>query len=213
MRPAVAAIFPKFSETYEGNVPWPYADCEGKITVGIGCLCDTPAEFHALSWRDGDGELADEALVQHSYEEVRAAAVYMPGSVASRYEAVTTIRLNPGNIVDLCLGRARFADDFLAQRLLGYSTAPANAQLGVLSMAYAVGSAGVVREFPKFCEAFSRGDWATCALECHMDDRKNAGLRPRNRANRTLFAACCDPIDPDQIVGWPLPKSFPVGAP
>ena len=213
MRPAVAAIFPKFSETYEGNVPWPYADCEGKITVGIGCLCDEPGEFHSLSWRDSEGDLADWDHVQHGYEEVRKAAVQRPGFASSGYEAETTIRLNPGDIVTLCLSRAKFADEFFTLRLPGYEAAPATAQLGVLSMAYAVGSYGVVRDFPKFCAAFSRGDWATCALECHMDDRKNPGLRPRNRANQTLFAACCDPIDPDQIVGWPIPKSFPVGAP
>jgi GH24 family phage-related lysozyme (muramidase) len=87
MRPAVASIFVRFSQTYEGNIPWPYADCLGKITVGIGQLCDTPAEFRSLPWKSHIGPATSDEI-QHAYEELRAAAAYMSGHSAAGYEAV-----------------------------------------------------------------------------------------------------------------------------
>ncbi len=51
----------------------------------------------------------------------------------------------------------------------------------------------------KFEAAILAQDWPTCAVESHMDDSHNSGLRPRNVATRTLFWNAAMRRDPDVL--------------
>src|SRR6185503_10062976 len=64
---------------------------------------------------------------------------------------------------------------------------PADAQLGVLSLAWAVG-AGFAPKWPKFTAACLASDWAGARENCTLREEKNPGVIPRNQANRRLFA-------------------------
>ncbi len=63
---------------------------------------------------------------------------------------------------------------------------PADARLGVLSMAWGFG-AGFPARFARFTAAASAHDWKAAAAECHIDATGNPGVVPRNEANRQLF--------------------------
>lgn len=63
---------------------------------------------------------------------------------------------------------------------------PADAQLGILSMAWACGP-GFPRTFKNFTRSVLNGDWAGAAASCKIREAGNPGVVPRNKANRTCF--------------------------
>jgi hypothetical protein len=77
---------------------------------------------------------------------------------------------------------------------------PADAQLGLLSMAWALGPAFRFLNFQAACQA---RDFRTAAVESHMNDTNNPGLRPRNKANFQLFESAAEAdegnLDPDEV--------------
>jgi hypothetical protein len=73
----------------------------------------------------------------------------------------------------------------------------ADAQLGVMSMCWAVGCGKLVREFPKFLTAISREDWMDAARECDISTVGNPGIAPRNAANAICFVNASLVIDRD----------------
>ncbi len=64
---------------------------------------------------------------------------------------------------------------------------PADAQMALLSMAWAMGPAGP-GNFPRFSAACENLDFNGAARECEMDATGNPGLVPRNLANKTLLS-------------------------
>ncbi|MGO9893202.1 MAG: hypothetical protein ACLPX8_03180, partial [Bryobacteraceae bacterium] len=68
-----------------------------------------------------------------------------------------------------------------------FDTWPADAQLGLLSMAWAMGPGGP-GQFPHFSSACKSLDFNAAAAECKMNEAGNPGLIPRNQANFTLFS-------------------------
>ena len=106
---------------------------------------------------------------------------------------------------DLTLAKLRANDAILSARFAGWETLPAAVQLAVHSMAWACGPAF---RFPRFEAALAARDYATCAVECHLDTTGNPGLAPRNAAQVALFtAAALFVADPDTIPGWPASQN------
>ena len=71
----------------------------------------------------------------------------------------------------------------------GFDQWPADAQMAVLSMAWAMGP-GFAPKWTKFCAAFARKDspdFEAAAATCKMNEAGNPGLIPRNNANKRLF--------------------------
>ena len=64
----------------------------------------------------------------------------------------------------------------------GYDGWPADGQLGLLGMAYAMGSG-----FPRFERVADEGNWLTMARECRMRESDNPGVIPRNVRNSLMF--------------------------
>jgi GH24 family phage-related lysozyme (muramidase) len=86
---------------------------------------------------------------------------------------------------------------------------PADAQLGALSMAWAVG-AGFPRIFKRFTASVNAGRWSAAAIECKIKEVSggvpNPGIIPRNRANALCFrnaAAAVDDDMPRETLVWP----------
>ena len=58
-----------------------------------------------------------------------------------------------------------------------------------MSMAWALGTDKMTREFVKFSAHVHARDWASAAAECKMRESDNPGIVHRNASNRLLFLA------------------------
>ena len=194
MFPAVQAAFPAFSEKFEGRVPYMYLDIKGLVTVGVGYLIDPIEMALALPFRfktgpgiAAPGSFATPDEIAWDWRKVKED----PWLAVKGYkacDAVTSLELSDDSIDSLILKRAVGDESLLKSQpsFLNFEQWPADAQLGLLSMAWAMGPHGPAG-FPRFCEASRALDFKTAAEECAMDAAANPGLVPRNRANFTLF--------------------------
>jgi len=172
----------------EGIVSWMYLDIRGLVTTGLGQLCDPSILALALPWQSADGTSASTAQVQAAWQAVKAnLALAHEGAAAA--EALTTLRLPQSDIAATALATLdRYAAILAAcPALAAFATWPADAQLGALSMAWAMGP-GFPRMFPHWCADCQAGDWAQAAVDCWITDAGNPALRRRNVANRAAFA-------------------------
>jgi len=197
-----------FSAPLEGVVPWMYADVKGLVTTAIGNLIDPVSYALALPWVRRDGSAATPAEVVADWQRIKGdASMARLGHRAA--ERVTSLRLTPEGVEAVVLRKLDEVDAQLAQRWQEYETWPADAQLAVLSMAWAMGAAF---DFPKFDAAVRRALWLVAAHECTISERGNPGVAPRNQRNRLLFGAAHrvqqGGLDPDQLWGW-LPPDAP----
>jgi GH24 family phage-related lysozyme (muramidase) len=199
MRPSVEAIFPEFSASFEGRVPYLYCDVRGLVTTGVGNLMDPIATCLSLPW-EIDGRSATDMEIGDQWTRVKGATALCERG-GGAYATLTTMRISAAAI-DALVRDKMYADEAsLCQRIPNWALLPADAQLGTLSMAWACGPWFL---FPRFMAAIRIADFATCAIECRMSEAGNPGLHPRNVANAKLFTAAHDlgNGDPDQIHGW-----------
>ena len=64
---------------------------------------------------------------------------------------------------------------------------PADAQLGLLSMAWALGAPKIGNGWPNFKAACGKQDFDAAVKSCEINTVGNPGVIPRNTANRRLF--------------------------
>lgn len=207
MRPAVRAAWLAFNAPLEGVVPWMYADVRGLVTTAIGILIDPMSYALALPWVRRDGSAATPGEVVQDWQRIKGdESMARLGHRAA--ERVTSLRLTPAGVEAVVLRKLDELDAQLAQRWQEYPTWCADAQLAVLSMAWAMG-AGF--DFPRFDAAVRRALWLVAAQECTISERGNPGVAPRNQRNRLLFGAAHrvqqGGLDPDTIWGWLHPDA------
>jgi GH24 family phage-related lysozyme (muramidase) len=228
MHLSVKLYFQKFSETLEGNVTWMYLDVKGLVTTGKGNLINSVAAAQRLEWqfRATPGVIADAAAVEGEWNRI----AHSPESRAMSqggggfYRRITTLDLTPKSL-------SRLFNDRLASLEAGLKTYndagkrpyanfdnwPADAQLGLLSLGWAMGSQFRWRNFQTACLA---EDWDAAAQESHMSEVGNAPIWKRNIANYILFqnASIAQgseyPADvlyyPTLLAGAPTAKQFEV---
>src|ERR1700682_4727442 len=203
MRPAVRAIAPTFTDSWEGHVSWMYLDVKGLVTTGRGNLIDPVTSALGLPWY----HRSNNAVARHDEivgEWTRVKALQsMARSGGGVFAAFTDLRLSNTALDALFYGKfdERWTDLVKRFPCEGWC---ADAQLGLLSMAWALGAAF---HFPKFQAAALAGQWGACAGppgdasndpskrgESWMEDNHlpganpaNPGLHRRNLANRVLF--------------------------
>ncbi len=206
MRDSVRAAFVEFTAKFEGVVPWMYVDVKGLVSIGIGNLIDPIQMAMVLPFVRLDGSPADRAEIAAEWLRIKN----YPDAAKLGHRAVEHVahlRLTAAGVQDLVARELARMDAQLAGRFARYPDWPADAQLGTLSMAWACGPAF---HFPKLAAALNAGDFSAAALECHMDDRGNPGLRPRNVANVVLYrnaaTVIAGSLDPD-VLRWPVEMS------
>ena len=195
MFPAVQSNFPAFSARFEGRVPYMYLDVKGLVTVGVGNLVDPVTEAQALPFRfkNKPGIAAPGSPATPNQIAAEWQTLKNDGSLTTRgfkaCEPITQLELSDDAIDALILDRLTKNEGFLKRQqwFQGFDTWPADAQLGLLSMAWAMGPAGP-GGFPNFRAACQRLDFNLAAAECRMSEAGNPGLVPRNNANVTLFS-------------------------
>jgi len=230
MYPSVNAAFVPFSTAFEGSVPWMYVDQKGLVTTGIGNLIDPVENALRLPWTHGvGGPAATPEEVMAAFKKVKTQG--QPGSGGGTQGGLTDLRLTEDGVHQLVGMKLTDNEQWLRQAIPQWDSLHADAQLGLLSMAWALGP-GFPAGYPKFMAAINAvaPDYRTAALESWMKDTKdgwvphsfsddvsahppnaNAGLRPRNLANRQLFlnaaAAQDQGIDPAELV-WDVAKGL-----
>ncbi len=196
MLPSVQSIFRSFNTAFEGVVPYMYLDIKGLVTVGVGNLIDPVELAQALPFQfknkpgtagpPGSGATADQIATE--WQSLKHHPnLANDGSPACT--SLTQLELSDEAIDSLILDRLTSNEAILKRQqwFRSFETWPADAQLGLLSMAWAMGPAGP-GEFARFRVACERLDFGAAAAECQMAATGNPGLVPRNRANVTLFS-------------------------
>ena len=186
MLDAVKELWPKFTESFEGRTNYLYQDSKHFMTTGLGVNLDGPVPSPTatptalrLAWenpaRPGEPALLDE--IRSSWRAVRASGC---ASTACAAVAGNVVRLPPQAVRDLFWNKTKEIESILSQRFPGYPAWPADGQLGLLSMGWAMGP---YFHFPLFEESVNRmtPDFEKAARESEIIGS------PRNAANRTLF--------------------------
>ena len=189
MFPTVQSYFRAFNEPFEGAVPYMYLDVKGLVTVGVGNLID-PAELAtALPFR-----FKSAPAIQASRNQIEAEwqKLKCDPSLAKRGHracaALTELELSSDAIDNLISHRLTSDETLLKSQgaFHAFDNWPADAQLSLLSMAWAMGADGF-RRFPNFRGACQKMDFQTAAKESRLDVTGNPGVIPRNQANFTLL--------------------------
>ena len=198
MRPAAEEAFPDFSTHLEGWLGHPYLDVKGLVTVGVGFLAEPIERAQAMPFVHPDGTPATSGEIAYDWRKVKFSG--MTGHPAADFARLTTLRLTRDGVRQVMARLLRDQERILRARFPGWDDFPADAQLGIASMSWAMGPEF---HFPKF-QAFVNASppvWAVyetaddgtlritggAALECLMNTVGNPGIVPRNTANQRLF--------------------------
>lgn len=210
MRQSVANYFRKFTLNFEGDVPFMYLDRLGYVTTGKGNKIDPYGpDVYNLPWKRSDGSLATEAEVHQAWNAVKAAQSRKDNG-GGTFGDLTTLRLTSADIDTLVMRKLAENENYIRSEFPSYDSWPADAQLAVLSMAWAMG-AGFSPKYPKFTRAVNAvvPDFTTAANESHMT---GVGIDGRNAANAQLLRNAATVIsqglDPTVLYyapGAPLP--------
>src|ERR1700722_7609576 len=190
MYPVIQSSFPAFSTKFEGRVPHMYLDVLGLVTVGVGNLID-PVETAVtlpFQFKNNPGSAATKDQITQEWQTLKNnTSLATKGYKACA--AITQLELSDDAINSLILSRLTQNESFLKRQqwFQSFDTWPADAQLALLSMAWAMGPGGP-GGFPHFRAACQSLDFATAAAQCKMNEAGNPGLVPRTQAHFTLFS-------------------------
>jgi hypothetical protein len=194
MHDSVQAQFRTFNEPLEGSVPYMYLDIKGLVTVGVGNLIDPvesatilPFRFKNRAGIANPGAAASEAQISAEWQRLKS-DISLAKKGFRACDAVTQLELADDAIDDLIAERLAGNESFLTRQeaFNTFEDWPADAQMALLSMAWAMGPHGLLG-FPHFCDACENQDFNGAAAECKMSELGNPGVIPRNVANKTLL--------------------------
>lgn len=206
MYDSVKNAFFNFSVGPEGYVPYMYLDKKGLVTVGVGNLIEPMSQALHLPFLHHDGKPATQDEIKFEWRKMKLnKELAYQGHLAAK--KIATLHLSDESISKLVFTVLAANDVELIHAIPAIRTWPADAQLAVHSMVWALGTDGLLRKFPKFLTACMLGDWVTAAKECEMNAANNKGLIPRNKANKKLLLAadnvCKNELDYATLTGWP----------
>ncbi len=190
--PAVTAAWLRFTEQFEGGVPYLYADIRGLITIAYGNLVDPLSQALYLPLKHPGGAQASAADITAAWLAVKGDP--QAPAYGHRYASkLTTIRLTREGMAQLAMGKLAANHADLVKQLPDFESYPACAQMAVHSLCWAVGSRS---PYPRLFSALRARDFDVAAIEVHANEWTrgpkgervlNAGLVPRNRANKVLL--------------------------
>lgn len=209
MHDSTRDAFIRFSEPLEGRVRFMYLDVKSLVSTGIGTLLDAddPNQFGSnpnplpdiftLGWFDkSSGDIATHDEIEQEYKNVKFSGTAL--APLARKEIITRLRIGDESIDTLVMAKLDSFEGVLRGRepFAGLDDWPADGQLGLFSMAWALGPNF---RFPAFQAAAAVGDWLTMARECRITEAGNPGVIPRNVRNGLLVT----------IAGWVAASSPP----
>ncbi len=183
---SVLEAFHSYSEPLEGRVHSMYCDILGLVTCGVGNLIDPIWHAEQLPWTLEDGSPADKAQVRADWHKLKDGAVYYSKRHWRFARDATKVRLTDAAIDALVEMRLQSNAKIICKRFPNFPEFPADAQLAILSIAWAVG-AGFYHKFPTLARAIDIPYWLGAEASCTIREKGNPGVIPRNKANRLLF--------------------------
>jgi hypothetical protein len=175
-----------FSAPLEGRVPTMYCDILGLITTGVGNLINTLSQALVLPWLLADGSRADQADVAADWHKLHDNAAYYAKRAWMVYAKTMLCHLSEEGIDALVQRTLATNEAIFRKRWPKYDTFPADAQLAMMSQAWAVGPAFYVK-FGNLAACIDREDWEGCVVSCKIREDGNPGVVPRNAKNRFCF--------------------------
>ncbi|WP_046732020.1 peptidoglycan-binding protein [Streptomyces humi] len=197
MYDSVRAAFLPFSEPLEARVHFMYLDVKSLVSTGVGNLLDADdserfgtnpnplPDIFTLGWFDKDTSVpAGRDEIEDEYRKVKFSGTNL--APLGQKQQITRLRISDDDIDTLVTGKLDSFEGTLKGRppFAAFDDWPADGQLGLLSMAWALGP---LFDFPKFQAAAAQSDWSTMARECRMTEAGNPGVIPRNVRNALLF--------------------------
>jgi len=188
VRAIVAVKWREFNTPLEGLVRFMYQDVKGLITIGMGNLIDPISTALGLPFKKRQGgTLATRAEIEAEWKLIKG----KPELAKKGHRAcdpLCTLELDDAAIDDLIRKKLEQNEKFLKTQkpFLKFDQWPADAQMALLSMAWAMGP-GFASRWPKFSAACEKMDFLAATENCRMSEVGNAGVRPRNDANQRLF--------------------------
>lgn len=194
--------FYDFNAPIEGVLHWMYLDIKGLVTIGVGNLIDSIPVALDLPF-----EYADQPGIYATPDEIRAEwqLVKFRADLASKganaFRNLTKLRLSDDVIRMLVSEKLLSNEAYLKKLFPEFKQWPADAQMGLLSMAWALG-AGFPKLWPRFRETCLRQDWDAAAEHCRIKETGNPGVIPRNNANQAMFSCAARVIEFEQEYGY-----------
>jgi hypothetical protein len=182
-----------------------YLDRLGLVTTGVGNLVDPIESALSLPWKNQDGSRASPAEIRSAWNTVKARQDWK-GRGGGYFGGLTTIRLDDEGVKEIVHRKLLQNEDILRKRFPSYDNWPADAQLGLLSMAWAMGPNF---QFPKFQSAVNQllPDFVTAAAESDIHAPGDNAVADRNEQNKILFTNAAkvlrEQLDVDRLY-WPL---------
>jgi hypothetical protein len=235
MKQSVIDAFVTFTERFEGRVNSMYLDLhipDPLVTIGIGNLIDPMSVALGLPFVMPDGTRATQAQIASGWQAVKNRTDLAKNGFQA-FEALTPLRLTDDAVADLVRSRMETNEQFLVKRFPDWDSWPADAQLAMHSISWAAGAginaphlqAALTANPRRFdIAAGPDGDankLPACRGESWLHDATivsapgvtpvvekltNPGLRPRNLANKLLFANAeqveSQGLDPN-VLHWP----------
>ncbi len=186
-----------------------YLDVLGLVTVGVGNLIDPvtvattlPFRFKHKPGTANPGALATKEQITAEWQKLKGnTSLAHKGHVACA--PITDLELDNAAIDAVIAERLAKNESFLKRQphFKDFDLWPADGQLAVLSMAWAMGPMGVVN-FHHLCASCATMDFKTAATQCKMNEQGNPGVIPRNKANCTLLSNAAAVIAGEKTLGY-----------
>ena len=207
---SVRNIWVQFNQDLEGYLDFMYLDRRNFVTTGMGNLIDPHHVAEHLNWYDWrTGEYVSIDDIDGAWHLVKSRTDLSPHG-GGAFKNVTTLRITEEEINNLIYSKLDEMESYLKRRppFTDLETWPADAQLALLSMAWAMGPAF---NFPHFQTLASQRLWREAATECRINPDVGA-IRTRNNRNQQCFnnAALIEEEsgDPTQLL-WPWHRARP----
>lgn len=204
MRQSALNSFVDYNDDLEGVCGFMYLDRKGLVSSCIGLLLDPVALFRAarLPWKRPDGTLATREEAEAEWRAVKAMQQrrLMGGG---HFRKWTSLRLTKGDILNATRARIELNETHLRERFPEWDSWPSDAQLGVMSVAWAVGA--TLKGYPRMCAALQARDFDAAAAEAtfasgdgtYADRQAAQQLCLRNAAKVERLG-----LDPE-VLWWP----------
>lgn len=222
MHPKLLDEFPEWTGKYEAVVPYMYLDVKGIVTFGIGHAAFSSDTVANLPWyHKGTDVRATEAQIRNEWASVRDNKMLAKHGIFNGHAAnFTRLRMKIEDVYEDARNVMRHNHAVMLKQYPDMESWPLDAQMATHSMAWACGPAFGLpgpNRFVTLAKHLRDADFNRASEHCHMNETGNAGLIPRNIANKLMYRNSADVIargmDP-HVIYWPkdlrkAPKDVP----
>ncbi len=203
MKESVRKALVPFLTKFDGCVPWMHLDKLGLVVVGLGCQLEPIDLALGLKWfRRGTEERAEMNEISRDWTLVKRNRL-LAHQGPQRAQFFTGLDLSAESLDALVFATAERRQTELEELFCPtFEEYPADAQLAILSMVWALPSTFALHNFPKFTKPVNEQCWTVAAQHCFLPSEHRPELVPRNWANRKLLTVAGQTEDPDKVTGW-----------